>query len=165
MDKWSTINIAMNLFSTVFELYRNIENSDVFKAAIPYDLTKVEDSVLQLDNLENLPDDFYENKYYVMNGRKIMATIDTGFHKNEGLVNFNTLVPTSKLFKRNHLRHLINNIVFPYVYKMTNNTNWRVLRKDDYDLILDDFQFYISARIVDSCIGLSIVELKYSGVK
>lgn len=164
MDKWSTTNISMNIFSTVFELYREIKNPDVFKATIPFDLIKVEDSASNSSNLDELPDGFYENRYYIMNGSSLKATIDTGFHNKDGLVNFNILVPSNKFFKKSHLRHLIKDIVFQYISRMTNVSQWRVLEQDDYDLIVEDLQFYLSVRIVDNCIGLSIVDLKYSGL-
>ena len=92
MDKWSTINISMNIFSTVFELFREIEHPDIFKATIPYDIIKIEADVLHSDLLENLPEEFFENRYYLLQNNKLRATIDTGFHKSEGLVNFNILV-------------------------------------------------------------------------
>ena len=120
MDKWTTANVSMNVFSTVFELYREIKNPEIFKASLPYDLTEVSDDLLN-NKMGKLSEDFYEKSYDLKNGSLLKATIDVAFHKNEGLVNFNMLTSTNKLFKKRHLRHITNEILFPYVDNITNN--------------------------------------------
>ncbi len=169
MNEWSTLSLSMGLFSIALERFRNLRTPDLLKQAMPYTLTRVNDVVSQLDLGGPLPDGFYEERYYVMQGPMMMLTLDAAFHKKEGLVNFSFVLRPREFFKHRTAMKVFRDHVVPYVRDRTAQDEWVEVMPGQHFLVDRGLSLCLAAKFYFSppmkSFGLAITELKYSGLE
>ncbi len=161
MKNPSTLRLSLDLFSIVYENFRNIKEPDDFNRLIPYRTIEVKDEII--GNTKEVPEDFYEIRYYLMPKIKVLATIDTGYHKDSGLVNFNTLIEISSFFSKFEFNSIYRKHIMKYVREKTNCEQWLNINKENYYMIDQNSSLFLNTRLAGKWIGLSIIELQYSG--
>jgi len=167
MDKWSTLNLSMNLLTAAFESYRELRTPEMLEARIPYVLTRVEDIVSQLKIGGPLPENFYEQRYYIMDGPRLAATLDAAFHESEGLVNFSFWLQPKEFLKRRAVKKVFPNHILPYSATHTGSKGWKEHLPGQHLLVDKRRSLVLQARLYlekPVSFGFAIIELKYSGL-
>ncbi len=113
MPKPSTIEIVSKILSHVAPRFREIEDVTTFQAILPYRTVVVQDEAS--DMLPKLPDEYTEQRLYVMDRAVQLATIDLAFHLDDGLVNFSFFVIPQEWLKKKTVKDCIRLAVFPYL--------------------------------------------------
>jgi hypothetical protein len=166
VDSWSPQFLSMALFKTVLETFRNIPTPDDPKKAIPYKLIRVEDPLGE--SLRPLPKGFFEEHYFILNGGRVLANIDTGFHETEGLINFSFLADFKMWFSKRKAKHLFINDVVPYVFNRFGTKQWFPATPEQMMLIDEKESLVIAAKFYFTfgrhCFGMSVTDLKSSGL-
>ena len=167
-NKWSTLSLSMGLFKKAFESFREWRTPELMKNSIPYPLTKAYDMVSEMQIGGPLPKEFKEERYFIMKGPIKVATLDTAFHQDEGLVNFSFLIKLRELFKKKAAIKIFHDYVIPYVREHVGKEDWREFLPGQYFIIDRKRSLVITAKFYfnnpQKCFGLALMELKYSGI-
>jgi len=117
MESFSTVNVLMNLYTTVYDLYENPQTIETVKAAIAYPLVENQAELAQL-LLPSLPTEFTEHNYFIIDGSSHRAELSFAF-RSERLVNFNVQVYPKELFKKRAVTRAITLRLLPYISAKT----------------------------------------------
>ena len=136
---------------------------------MPYYLTRVEDAVSEMKLGGPLPEEFYEERYYIMKGPTIAIVLDTAFHKQKGIVNFSFVLHPKEFFKKKVARKVFREHVIPYARAQVGSEDWQELMPGQHFLIDRQRSLVLTAKFyfVDplKSFGLAVTELEYSGLK
>jgi len=164
MNQWSTLAISMGLFTIALEAFRELRTPEILKESIPYRLTRVDDEVSGLQIGGTLPEEFYEERYYIMRGPVVVAVLDTAFHQDEGLVNFSFVLQPRELFKKRTAYGVFRNHVIPYVQERVGRDDWNEIIPGQHVLIDEQRSLGLSAKFYFTkpmrSFGLAVTELR-----
>lgn len=169
MNQWSTLALSMGLFSSALEAFRELRTPELLKNAMPYPLMRVEDMVSELQIGGPLPEGFYQERYYIMNGPVMATALDTAFHQDEGLVNFSFVLQPRELLKKRTATSVFRDHVIPYVREYVGADDWEELMRGQHFLIDRQRSLLLAAKFYFTgsmrSFGLAVTELKYSGLE
>jgi len=119
MDAFSTVNVVMNLYTLVYDLYDVLHSVEHWRSAVVYPLVEdqVGDAVGTM--MPSLPPGFHEFNYWVIDGASRRAAVSIAFTENR-IVNFNLLVHPKEVFKKRAVWQTLKTRLLPYVAAKAN---------------------------------------------
>ena len=160
MDSFSTVNVLMNTYTTIYELHGQLRTIEMVKASIAYPLVEI-----RLDNwLPPLAAECTEYDYFIIDGTTPRAGISFAF-ATQGLVNFDVQVYPKEFFKKRAITKALRFRLLPYVAAKA-KAHWEV---GPFGLLLRDLERdlvhnvrWAFTRLVS--VSASIVAAEFAGI-
>ena len=168
MRQLSTHEFTKRLFLPVFRSFREIRRPEDLQRILPFKLVPAVDISAKLGLVDELPDDFMETSFHIKDGDNVIATIDTAFKLNKGIVNYSFLIQPRELFKQRAAKKVYSKLIIPYLRQETGCSNWREQLSRIYYLIIEERDLVVQAKFYPEnhrTYGLAIMELRYSGLQ
>jgi hypothetical protein len=168
MNEWSTLNIAMNVFSTAFELFDVLDTPELFETAMPYTLTPTSDGQLPVtDIIAPLPPGILETNYYIAHQTLKRCMITADFHPIDHLVNFCSLTFATESSGNQVINSIFQQHLPSYLHAHGFEVRWIETAKDCFLTTVDLRDVVLTTRLYHErpvAIGFAIIRRAYSGL-
>lgn len=131
MDRFSTVNILMNLYTTVYDLHEELIDISIARTAIAYPMVEENNTNRALPDL---PPEFSEHSFFILDSNRPRATVTFAFKANR-MVNFNVQVFPKEWFKKNAIIEALQDRLLPYIAGRT-GAKWQY--KESYGQTNED---------------------------
>jgi hypothetical protein len=164
MNPYKTVNILMNTYIAVWEMFWEIHYPDTIPALIP--LTMVRREVTPSpDTTVYAAGAVTEAEYEVLEGNTIRAVVNVDFYDG-ALANFNILVYANEWFGKRAVRYAVDGCLIPYVAEHSSSPVWEpypfgLINRDQGSGLLHQVRIP-SDRPAGT--GASITDARYAGM-
>ena len=168
MDRWSTLNLAMNVFSTALELFDVLKTPELFEAASPYPLIDASATRLDLtDVVAPLPPEYVERNYHILQEQLLRCVVTADFHPTDHLVNFSSLTFARESSPERAIDAIFQNHLPRYLAQRGIEVEWAEVAKDYFIATPEGGDLVLNTRLHYDhpvAIGFAIIRRAYSGI-
>ena len=168
MDQWSTLNVAMNVFSTALELFDELKTPELFEAASPYPLMEAKATSQDLtDVIAPLRPEIVERNYHIIQQQILRCVVTTDFHPVDHLVNFSSLTFAYESAPAKAIDTIFRDCLPRYLELRGFDATWEEVAENYFLAIPAGGDVVLNTRLHfehPSAIGFAIIRRGYSGM-
>lgn len=141
---------------------RNIKSNEDFRAKFPLRLVEVKDEVS--DMFAELPPEFEEQRYFIMNGNVKTGTVDTAIHADMGLVNLSVMLTPQEFFKKRAINRAVETFM-RFVRTYVPEAIMSPVGDGNYAFPLEAESLVLQLRVRPGAyVGMAVMERQFSGL-